>query len=140
MISTIMTYAVMAAGVVMGVALSGTAFYIYNNFVDNPRILKDARKGYILESTVLALEGQLEKERYYRNLANEARDKATQSLIALSNKQKEREANAQNQISADDPSGRPSASDADLEWLRNAYGPEASGQSAGGTKSTTKSP
>lgn len=138
--STIQTYAVLGAGILMGVAASGTAFYLYNNLVDNPRILKDARKGYALESTVMALEGQLEKERYYRNLANEARDKATQSLIALSNKQKERDANAQDKISTDNPSGRPSASDSDVEWLRNSYGPKASSPSTGAAKGPTNPP
>lgn len=134
--SAIQTYAVLGVGIVVGL---GT-FYLYNILIDNPRILADARKGYALESTVVALESQLQKERYYRSLANEARDKATEGLLELTAKQKERDSNAQTYISKDATSVRPSATQSDLDWLRNSYGPKTSSGSSGGPKGASKSP
>lgn len=134
--SAIQTYAVMGVGIVVGL---GT-FYLYNILIDNPRILADARKGYALESTVVALESQLQKERYYRSLANEARDKATEDLLELTAKQKERDSNAQTHISKDATSVRPSATQSDLDWLRNSYGPKTSSGSSGEPKGASKSP
>lgn len=134
--SAIQTYAVMGVGIVVGL---GT-FYLYNILIDNPRILADARKGYALESTVVALESQLQKERYYRSLANEARDKATEGLLELTAKQKERDSNAQTHISKDATSVRPSATQSDLDWLRNSYGSKTSSGSSGEPKGASKSP
>lgn len=139
--SAISTYAVLGTGIAIGVVSSSGVYYLYDKLIDDPSVEAEARKGYALESTVEALSKQLEKERYYRTLAEQARQEAIQDLLELQDKQKVDEENARNKILEDTAAnGRPSVTQSDIDWLRDNRGPKASSTGSGKPKSTDITP
>ena len=138
--SVIQTYAILGAGIIVGVASSGAAFYLYNNLVDNPRIEAETKKLVESQVTIDALSKQLYWERHYKDLANQARDQAVSRLADLQERQDKREKDTDNEISKDTVVSRPSASQYDVDWLRNAYRPQTSSGGPGSAKGPTSPP
>lgn len=95
----------------------------YNTFIENPRIARDAREGYVREAEKAALDAELREVRRQLDAAEKA---ATLWQAQLTRAQKEEDERAQ-QVESDIAEFKAkllaenrscSLSDSDIEWLR----------------------